>query len=172
MQGRFQEHGIAPGRLTFSHYYAEEIGASQSTLQPPASSLQPDYYRRYLSVDIALDSFPYNGMTTTCDALWMGVPVVALRGASTIARASSSLLANLDLAELAAETPDDYVSIAVSLATDGDRLARLRSTLRERMLRSPLLDEEGFTRGFEAAMRDIWRAYCRRDRRNREPLTA
>jgi predicted O-linked N-acetylglucosamine transferase (SPINDLY family) len=99
-------------------------------------------------------------MTTTGDALWMGVPVVALRGNGPVSRASFSLLSNLGLSELVASTEDEYVRIASDLANDFTRLANLRATLRGRMEASPLLDFPGFARNLEAAFRDMWQHWC------------
>lgn len=146
-----QQHGVAVDRIEFLAY------------QPWNPQSRPsDYLRRYDEVDIALDPFPYNGMTTTGDALWMGVPVVTLIGNNATGRASFSLLSNVALPELAATTEDGYVQIAAALANDRSRLASLRSTLRDRMKSSPLLDVAGFTRALEAAYRDMWRRWCSR----------
>ena len=128
-----EERGIGADRVEFLAYYA--VAASEGGKLPP-----PAYLLRYHRIDIALDPFPYNGMTTTCDALWMGVPVVALIGGTTLGRASHSLLSNVGVPGLAAESEEDYVRIATGLAHDIPRLAGLRATLRERMEKSPLLD--------------------------------
>ena len=95
-------------------------------------------------MDIALDPFPYNGTTTTCEALWMGVPVIALAGQAHVSRVSVSLLQNMGLGELLADSEDDYVRRAAKLASDADRLTGLRSTMRDRMSKSPLRDEVAF----------------------------
>lgn len=110
----------------------------------------------YRSIDIALDSFPYNGATTTCEALWMGVPVVSLRGDRHAGRMGSSLLCAVGLEELVAKDVAGYVKTAVALAGDLGRLEELRNGLRERMRRSPLMDEAGFTRALEQCYIDIW----------------
>lgn len=109
------------------------------------------YLERYAQIDIALDAFPYNGATTTCDALWMGVPVIALAGGATVSRAAASLLRAAGLSELACNTDGEYVDRAVQLARDPARLAPLRSELRERLTRSSLRDEPAFARAVEAA---------------------
>jgi predicted O-linked N-acetylglucosamine transferase (SPINDLY family) len=115
---------------------------------------------RYLELidrtDIALDPFPFNGHTTTCDALWQGVPVVALAGQTYASRFGSSAHVNLGLRELVSTSPDEYVEIAARLAGDVDKLAHLRFTLRDRMASSALLDFAGFARNLEAAYRQMW----------------
>jgi protein O-GlcNAc transferase len=107
-------------------------------------------------VDIALDPFPYNGVTTTCDALWMGVPVISQAGRMNVSRQGVRFLRTVGLDELLAETLEDYVRIATELAGDLARLADLRSGLRERMSRSPLMDAHRLTRDLEAAYVGIW----------------
>lgn len=114
----------------------------------------------HVQVDIALDTWPINGHTTTCHALWMGVPVVTLAGQRYASRMGSSVLTNLGLGELSADNPEQYVQIATRLACEGDRLAVLRRTLRERISRSPLMDARGFSRDLEAGFRGIWRQWC------------
>jgi predicted O-linked N-acetylglucosamine transferase (SPINDLY family) len=120
------------------------------------------YLELYNTFDIALDPFPYNGHTTTLDALWMGVPVVSLAGQSAVARGSFSQLANLGLEEFAAFSTDDYLRIAMELAGDRARLAELRRNLRPRLQASPLMDGARFTRQIEAAYRTMWRRWCER----------
>ncbi len=107
-------------------------------------------------MDIALDPFPYNGVTTTCDALWMGVPVISQAGRMSVSRQGVRFLRTVGLDELLAETLEDYVRIATALAGDLARLADLRSGLRERMSRSPLMDAQRLTRDLEAAYVGIW----------------
>ena len=119
-----------------------------------------EYLRLYERIDIGLDPFPCNGMTTTCDALWMGAPVLTLPGAMPISRAGLSLLSTIGLEELAASSEDDYVRKAVELAGDLPRLAELRATLRARMLASPLMDAPRFARNMEAAYQSMWQRWC------------
>jgi predicted O-linked N-acetylglucosamine transferase (SPINDLY family) len=114
----------------------------------------------YHQVDIALDPFPYHGTTTTCEALWMGVPVVTMAGQTHVSRVGVSLLSNVGLAELIARSAEEYVSIAADLAGDLPRLAELRRTLRSRMQASPLMDFSGFAHNVEAAYRQMWRNWC------------
>lgn len=118
------------------------------------------YLQQYLQIDIALDPFPCNGATTTCESLWMGVPVISRSGRSGASRSAMSLLTTAGLAQLVARSWDGYVDIALRLATDLPALAQLRATLRERLRASPLLDAEGFTRDLEALYRDAWRVWC------------
>jgi len=124
--------------------------------------LQPthEYQRTYEQIDIALDPFPYGGATTSCDALWMGVPVVSLAGERAVGRAGLSILSNLGLAELVGRDVNQYVAIAARLAGDLPRLAELRATLRQRMQQSPLMDAPRFARHLEAAYRTMWRQWC------------
>jgi predicted O-linked N-acetylglucosamine transferase (SPINDLY family) len=119
-----------------------------------------DYFKCYRQIDIALDPFPYAGGTTTLDALWMGVPVVTLSGQTAVGRGGVSILSNLKLPELIAATHDQYVQIASELASDLPRLESLRSSLRRRMLESPLTDAPRFARRVEAAYRQMWRQWC------------
>jgi predicted O-linked N-acetylglucosamine transferase (SPINDLY family) len=108
-------------------------------------------------VDIALDTFPYHGTTTTCESLWMGVPVLTLAGDRHAARVGVSLLGHLGLTELVADSPDEYVNIAHDLASDPGKLERLRLDLRPRMQRAPLTDLAGFVHALERGYRAAWR---------------
>ena len=139
----FARRGVAAERLTFHGRlsYAEYLALHQQ-------------------VDIALDSFPYTGGATTCDALWMGVPVLTLAGDAVPARSGCSLLSALGLEDWIAQTPEDYVARALRLAAAREPLAALQGSLRARMAASALCDAPRFMRGFEAALRDIWREYC------------
>jgi len=110
--------------------------------------------------DIALDTFPYNGTTTTCEALWMGVPVITLSGSTHVSRVGASILRNVGLTELVAQTENEYLEIAIQLAKDRERLARYRRNLRNMMLNSTLLDAATFTRNLEQAYRTMWRRWC------------
>jgi len=127
------------------------------TYQPRA-----DYLKLYRRIDVCLDTFPYNGHTTTLDALWMGVPVVSLRGSTPVSRAGFSMMSNLGLSDLVADTPAKFVQIAVELTQNTTRLAELRRTLRERMQRSPLMDAPRFARNIEHAYRTAWQNWCGR----------
>ena len=117
------------------------------------------YLKLYQRIDVGLDPFPCNGMTTTCDALWMGVPVLTLPGSMPVSRTGLSLVSTVGLGELAASSEEDYTRIAAELAGDLPRLAELRATLRARMLASPLMDAPRFARNVEAAYRSMWRRW-------------
>jgi protein O-GlcNAc transferase len=119
-----------------------------------------DYLDVIAGVDIALDPFPFNGHTTTCDALWQGVPVVTLSGRTYVSRYGASALATLDLHHLISHSLEQYMEVAIALANDAQRLANFRATLRARMAASPLLDFASFTRNLEAAYRQMWIAWC------------
>jgi protein O-GlcNAc transferase len=119
-----------------------------------------EYLELYQRLDIVLDTFPYNGHTTSLDALWMGVPVVSLAGNSPVSRAGLSQLSNIGLPELVAHSEEDFLKIAVELAGDLSRLARLRSTLRDRMKTSVLMDAPRFARQVEQAYRSMWKRWC------------
>lgn len=140
-------------------FEGEGIGADRVTLLPVEGALR-DHLARYHGMDIALDPFPFNGTTTTFEALWMGVPVIVLRGDRHSARVGASILANAGLESLIAASLDDYVALGVRLAGDAGRLAELRSTMRDRIAASPLRDAAGVTRELERAYRDMWVRWC------------
>jgi predicted O-linked N-acetylglucosamine transferase (SPINDLY family) len=135
-------------------------GISTDRLEFPIRQAWPEYVRTYGRIDIALDPFPWGGGITTCDALWMGVPVVSLVGRTAVGRGGASILSNVGVPELIARTPEQYVQIATDLAKDLPRLAELRRTLRGRMQASPLMDAPRFARNVEAAYRQMWRNWC------------
>ncbi|HWG45785.1 MAG TPA: tetratricopeptide repeat protein [Gemmataceae bacterium] len=143
LRDAFSEHGIDPGRLTLM-----------------SKRSRPEYFRLYQGVDLCLDSFPYTGCNTTCDSLWMGVPVVTLAGQTAIARQGASPLAHLGLHDLITGSAEEYVETALRLAADRPRLVELRATLRERMSRSTLMNIERFTQQLEEAYRWMWRQWC------------
>ncbi len=116
------------------------------------------YWRLYHRIDVGLDAFPYNGATTTCESLWMGVPVVTLAGTYAAARSGVSLMTSVGLAELIADSPGRFIDIATNLARDPQHLAGLRGSLRARMKQSSLMDEAGFARAFEAVLQGAFHA--------------
>jgi len=143
LTAEFAGYGIAEERLILASHDATHYG----------------HLDRYNKVDIGLDPFPYNGVTTTFEAMWMGVPVVAMAGNSYVSRMGVSILSNLGLTELLADTPEEYAAIATRLAGDPGRLAELRGGLRERMTSSPLTDGKRFTLDLEKAYREMWQTF-------------
>lgn len=129
---------------------AEGIDPARIRLLPHARSVW-DHLTCYREMDIALDPFPYNGTTTTCESLLMGVPVIALAGNHHVARVGASLLSQIGMDEFVADTPDDYVAKAARLAHDLERLSHIRQTLRKRMAASVLCDAAAFARRMEDA---------------------
>lgn len=119
-----------------------------------------DHFADFADIDVALDATPYNGTTTTCEALWMGVPVVTLLGDRPAGRVSASLLKQIKHPEWIAEDDDGYVRIAQELAADQSRLVKIRNTLRSDLLKSSLGDANKFARSVEDAYRSLWRGWC------------
>jgi len=144
LRRRFAAEGIAPERLDLLAWRVRT----------------EHHLARYNLMDIALDPTPYNGVTTTCEALWMGVPVVTLRGDRHAGRIGATLLTAVGLQEFIANDTEGYVSAAVGLARDVDRLTSLRSALRRQMRASPLCDATGFARAIEQAYREMWQRWC------------
>ncbi len=144
LHARFANAGISPDRV-------ELLGRTESLA---------DHFKAYERTDIALDTFPYHGTTTTCDALWMEIPVVTLAGSTHAARVGVSLLNAVGLPELVAHTHEEFLAIALRLAADQARRNDLRTGLRERMRASPLCDSASFAKRFEHAVRGLWREWC------------
>ena len=134
----FEQAGVACDRLTF-------VGK-----RPRA-----EYLAYFRDIDISLDTLPYGGQTTSLDAFWMGVPVITLLGTTAVGRAGASQLRNLGLPELIAESAEQFVAIALALATDPQRLSDLRGSLRQRLRHSPLMDAPRFARHVEAAFQQM-----------------
>ena len=143
---RFEQEGVDPDRIEF-------LGLTPS---------KKEHLSAYQQVDIGLDSFPYNGTTTTCDTLWMGVPVIVLRGEAHAGRVGFSLLKRIGLDECIAFSEEEYVQRAVALANDVARLKQLRMCTRERMSASAVCRPEIFVPGLERAYREMWRCWCER----------
>ncbi|MBM3571557.1 MAG: tetratricopeptide repeat protein [Alphaproteobacteria bacterium] len=135
-------------------------GISNDRLIMRGHSAHPQMLAEYGDVDIALDPFPYNGGRTSCEALWMGLPLVAMRGQRMIARQSASLLQAICRAEWIAETPEQYREIAHRLAHAPAVLAAYRAEQRGRIKQSPLTDARRFAANLEAVYRDMWRRWC------------
>ena len=136
----------------------EGIGSERCELH--ARLPTTEFWAAHRRADIALDPFPCNGGATTCETLWLGVPVVTLAGQTFVGRAGVSLLSNCGLQRLIARTPEEYVALAASLAQDSERLARVRRELRRALPASPLLDAQAYVRALEAHYREIWRQWC------------
>ena len=141
----FAAAGIDPGRIVFSGRISHEA-----------------FLQAHHEVDIALDSFPYHGTTTTCFSLWMGPPVVTLAGAVHAARVGASLLTHAGMPELVARSPDEYCRIAAALAADPVALARRRAGQRDLMRSQRLINGIAGARDFESAIRGMWQEYCSR----------
>lgn len=139
----FLRHGIAPHRLELVGYLPEW-----------------QHLNLYNQIDIALDPFPYAGTTQTCEALWMGLPVVSLAGNTHASRVGVSLLNQSGLPGLIAESHEAYVELAAGLAADPARLSTLRSAARESLGSSALLDASGFAASVESAFRSMWLRWC------------
>lgn len=142
LTAQFNEHRIAANRIDF------------------CGSLPPREFQRKLQlVDITLDPFPINGATTTCESLWLGVPVLTLVGESFLSRAGLSVLSAAQMPEFAAANPEDFIQKAISLANDIPKLANMRAHMRERLGGTALFDQTRFTRNLESIYRNIWRRY-------------
>ena len=146
----------------FSAFEARGVARSRLELRPPTESLH-EHLDSYHEIDIALDPTPYNGTTTTCEALLMGVPVITRAGTLHAGRVGVSLLSAVGLSELVAHSDEEFTAIAKARAasdeTFGDR-ADLRADLRDRLLASVLCDGPRFTRNLESAYRERWKKYC------------
>jgi protein O-GlcNAc transferase len=140
-----QDNGISPGRLRLE-----------------GSSPHAELLASYGEIDIALDTFPYSGGLTSCEALWMGVPVVTLYGNTFAGRHSSSHLRNIGLSEFVASDVAGYVDLAVQATSNINTMTTLRKNLRPMMAASPLCNHQLFALNFETAMTDAWRQFCLR----------
>ena len=140
-------------------FSVRNIHSDRIVLMPWEPSTLP-HLAQYNRIDIALDTFPYNGTTTTCEALYMGVPVITLAGNTHASRVGVSLLSNVGLPDMIAGTPDEYVALAVDLARNLEKLQSLRTALRGMLLSSPLTDAGTFTSHLEEAYRRMWIKWC------------
>lgn len=144
-------------REVLARFAAHSIGAERLLLE--GSSMRAQYFAAYRSVDIVLDPFPFTGGTTSIEGLWMGVPVLTLRGDRMIAHQGEAILHNVGLADWIAADVDAYVQQAVARAGDLQSLAKLRGELRERLLASPLCDGPRFAKNLESAFKRMWEVY-------------
>jgi predicted O-linked N-acetylglucosamine transferase (SPINDLY family) len=138
----------------------EQLGISRERVQICGFDPLIEYLKAYNEVDIMLDTYPFNGATITCEALWMGVPTISLVGESHISRVGSSILSRVGLESLVASTPQEYVAKAAALAGEPQTLARIRTSIRQRVAGSSLCDAKGFARNVEGAYRKMWRKWC------------
>ena len=146
-----------PGVVQSAYERLRRLGFDMSRVQFECAT--QDYMLRYLDVDIALDTFPWPGGGTTCDALYMGVPVVSYYTERHSTRFTYSLLANIGLSDLASTSLSDYVETAVALAGNLDLLDALHRELRDRMKTSPVMDQERYIREMEECYRAVWNAW-------------
>ncbi|MEM9276162.1 MAG: tetratricopeptide repeat protein [Cyanobacteria bacterium P01_F01_bin.143] len=137
-------------------FMSQGIDGARVILEKPTLKIE-NFFASYHKIDIALDPFPYNGGTTTCQALWMGIPVISLRGQQFFSRMSYSFLSNLGMGELSAETEEEYVAIALKLTQDLNKLSQIRASLRQRMKKSPIVDAAFATEQLEKAYHRAWR---------------
>jgi predicted O-linked N-acetylglucosamine transferase (SPINDLY family) len=148
LQSSFRAHmanyGIAPERI----------------IMPPHAADPLQHLAQYANIDITLDTYPYHGTTTTCEALWMGVPVITMAGRTHLSRVGVSLLSAVGLGDLVAGNAESYVDLAVALACNPERLLYLRENLRQMMAVSPLMDSVGITHDVENAYKSMYVALC------------
>jgi protein O-GlcNAc transferase len=134
------------------------VPAERCRIEPSGS--RADYFAAISGVDVMLDPFPFNGATTTLDALWMGVPVLSLKGQGYVSHMGESILTPLGLADWVAQSVEDYVDKAVAIASDLQTLAAMRANLRTRLSESSLMNAEAFASGFSTTLRSMWHAFC------------
>jgi protein O-GlcNAc transferase len=142
------------------HQLFEKCGVPNSRVAFVNQAPRAEYLQLYNQIDIGLDTVPYGGHEASLDAFWMGIPVVSLVGSTVVGRAGVTYAMNLDLRELIAQEPAQFVAAACGLADDLPRLSELRGGLRKRMQASPLMDGVRFARHMEAAYRIIWERWC------------
>jgi predicted O-linked N-acetylglucosamine transferase (SPINDLY family) len=142
VRSMFMNHGIAPGRIQFSGLSTHDVMLAE-----------------YSEIDIALDTYPFTGATTTCEALWMGVPVITLRGDRPVSRQSSAMLKTLGLDELIADSPKEYIESAIKLSKDVKKLASLRENFRGMLSASPLCDPQIFTTSLIKTIEEMKKTY-------------
>jgi predicted O-linked N-acetylglucosamine transferase (SPINDLY family) len=154
--------GQARGRIAA---HCESRGIGSDRIEYTLSAPRGEYLKLYHRIDLALDPFPYNGITTTCDALWMGVPVLTCPGLTPPSRAGLSCVANAGHPEWgAARSDEEYVHLAREWAGDLQRLSQVRATLTDGVRVSPLMDARRFAANLEAAYRQMWRRWCASER--------
>jgi len=157
-----------------NHYFYqfEKLGISRDRIEITGQKPFIEYLQLFNRVDIALDTYPYNGCMTTLEGLWMGVPVVSLVGENYVSRCGLSMLTRIGLESLAASTYQEYVEKASDLARDLEALVEMRFSMRERMAASTLCDVRAFARSVEKAYRNMWRKWCREQNSEIEAATS
>jgi predicted O-linked N-acetylglucosamine transferase (SPINDLY family) len=146
------------GRARLTRQFLE-LGIPNDRVEFCGKLPSQEFQRKLQQVDITLDPFPVNGATTTCESLWLGVPVLTLVGDRFLSRAGLSVLSAAGLPEFAAATQEEFIVTATRLANDLPRLAEIRAGMRERLQGTALLDQQCFTRNLERIYRDVWRQY-------------
>ncbi len=145
-----------------SHYLEQfrDFGITPDRIRICGRKATVEHLRMYNHVDIALDTYPYNGTTTTCEAMWMGVPTLSLVGDRHSSRVGLSILTRVGLQDFAATAPEEYVGKALAFSGELESLAKIRKSLRTMMFNSPLCDKKSFTRSLEDAYRKMWHKWC------------
>jgi len=156
-------HDSATRTRILSLFSKAGLDMSKIDVRPTVLS-SADHLEMYNEVDVALDSYPYNGTTTTCEALWMGVPVVTLSGERHVSRVGMSILSRIGCQELITETPDEYCACAVNWATDYKKMADFREHARQFLEKTPLMDRKLFTISMEKAFLSFWHDYIHSQR--------
>ncbi len=141
---RFKEMGVSEDQLIFKAFNFTNVG----------------HFEEYHQIDIALDSYPYNGTTTTFEAMVMGVPTMSLEGDLHASRVGSTIMKGIGLPQFAASTPEEFLEKVLTISSDKEKLLTIKKDLRDRFYRSPFADQEGFTKSFENALLDIWESNC------------
>lgn len=154
-------HASGPAQRQRAASIFNQLGIATDRISFTPRQTWPEYMRSYSQIDIALDPFPYNGGITTCDALWMGVPVVTLAGELPVNRAGVSILTHVGLHEsCVAESVNGYIDVAMKMATDVPRLSELRHSLRSRLESSPIMNHGRYVQNLENAYRSMWNRWC------------
>lgn len=138
----------------------EQIGIRADQVQLCAPTAHAAYLQAHAEVDIILDSFPFNGGTTTCDALWMGVPTLTLQGNTMASRQGQAILSSSGLADWVADTPDAFVALASRKAADLPALSALRAQMRDRLVQTPMFDAQSFASDWLSTVQGIWATHC------------
>ena len=140
---KFNNYNIDSSRILFS----------------PRVKARKDHYKMYNRIDISLDTFPYTGVTTSIESIWMGVPVLTLRGTNFVSRCGESLNSNLGMLEFIAKDKSDYINKAITISKNKEKLSLIRKSLRKNVLNSPLFDMKNFGEDFSNLLNDVWKKY-------------